>query len=128
MTSGIVTVCSFSGLTTVCLVLTAQAAEMEPIEKYGILGLLYVVLVGSGVFLMKIGMDMNKSIQANTAAVQANATSTQSLASEIGKLIQHNTQTAANIQSQMTGHTDRAISTFERGIERIEDRLRDRGT
>lgn len=101
------------------LTATAQGTDLDVVEKYGILGLLYIVLAAIGVFLVKVGFDMNKSIQANTGAVQG-------LVVELRVLVQQNAAQAAEIQRQMTAHTDRAITAFREGLRDVRDDMRGR--
>lgn len=90
---------------------------IDAIEKYGILGLLYIVLAGIGGFLVKVGFDMNKSIQANTAAVGE-------LVTELKLLVQQNVAMSASIQQQMATHTQNAIETFRRGLDDVREEIR----
>lgn len=88
----------------------------DAVEKYGILGLLYVLLAAIGAFLTKVGFDMNKSIQANTSAVQQ-------LVAELKLLVVQQAGQAERIQQEIETQTERALDAFREGLRGVREEV-----
>jgi hypothetical protein len=57
----------------------SQGPDLTLVERYGVLGLLTIVLVGIGAFLVWVGRDIVISIRENTKATSDLATEMRSL-------------------------------------------------
>jgi len=88
----------------------------DAVEKYGILGLLYALLAAIGAFLTKVGFDMNKSIQANTSAVQQ-------LVAELKLLVVQQAGQAERIQQEIETQTERALDAFREGLRSVREEV-----
>lgn len=93
-----------------------QDVGPDAVEKYGILGLLYVLLAAIGAFLTKVGFDMNKSIQANTSAVQQ-------LVAELKMLVVQQAGQAERIHKEIETKTERALDVFREGLRGVREEV-----
>lgn len=98
---------AFSGLATVGVSVLAVEVQQMPdaVEKYGILGLLYVVLLAIGVFILRIGSSMVGAIEKNTVAVT-------NLTTEIKLLVQQHDDQADQDRRQIDANTEKVMTAL----------------
>lgn len=97
--------------------IAATAVAMVPqdltvVERYGVLGLLSIVVLGVGGAGIKILIDLNKSIAENTTAVKQ-------LAVSIGTLVTQNQEA----HRTYAGERDKAVATVVNEVRELENRL-----
>ena len=87
-------------------VVAVEAQQMpDAVEKYGILGLLYVILLAIGAFILKTGGSMVSAIQMNTAAVTQ-------LTTEIKLLVQQHEDQSQRDRDQIDANTDQVLNAI----------------
>lgn len=90
------------------------------LEQNGVIGLLYLVLAGIGVFIARVGWKMVDAIRDNTAAVKE-------LAFSLGTLIrQHEAQAMAS-KEQIAASTQAVLDAVKEGIRNIRDDIKENG-
>lgn len=92
------------------------------LEQNGVIGLLYLVLAGIGVFIARVGWKMVDAIRDNTAAVKE-------LAFSIGTLIrQHEAEAQAMAsKEQIAASTQAVLDAVKEGIRNVRDDIKENG-
>jgi len=99
-----------------------QQTEMTPVEKYGVLGLVYAVVLGVGAGMIRAMLRMGDKIELNTQASLKNVTATEKLADRIGQFCEQ-TQRSHDIYA---AEREKAVSTITTTIKDMrEDMLRE---
>lgn len=90
------------------------------LEQSGVIGLLYLVLAGIGVFIARVGWKMVDAIRDNTAAVKE-------LSFSLGTLIrQHEAQAMAS-KEQIEASTQAVLDAVKEGIRNVRDDIKENG-
>lgn len=99
-------------------------AGLDAIEKYGVLGLLYIVLGAIGVFLIRKGDKLVTSIERNTDATTKHTSAVQDLTTNIGVLIQQHERQAREARDQVDKNTDALMAAIKEGLANVRDEIR----
>jgi hypothetical protein len=89
---------------------------MDLIEKYGTLGLLYVVLATVGVFLVQKGTKLVDAVSDSTLAMR-------DLTAQIAALVRQHELSAAAAKEQSDRNTQTIVAALERGLEDVRDEV-----
>lgn len=90
------------------------------LEKNGIIGLLYLVLAGIGVFIARVGWKMVDAIRDNTTAVKE-------LAYSLGTLIRQHEAQAMAAKEQIAASTQAVLEAVKEGIRNVRDDIKENG-
>ena len=99
-------------------------AGLDAIEKYGVLGLLYIVLGAVGVFLIRKGDKLVTSIEKNTEATTHHTAAVQALTTNIGALIHQHEDQARDARDQVERNTNAVLSALKEGLANVRDEIR----
>lgn len=106
------------------LCIPQDPAGLDVVEKYGVLGLLYIVLGAIGVFLIKKGDKLVTSIEANTAATMQHTAAVRDLTNGIGNLIRQHDEEARRAKEQIDNNTATIMEAVKEGFASVKDEVR----
>lgn len=86
------------------------------IEKTGIMGLLYLVLAGIGVFIARAGFRMVDAIRENTTAVK-------DLAINVRDLVHQHEEDALAAKEKIDSSTRLVLDTLKEGLRDVREEL-----
>ena len=95
-----------------------QDTAGQILEQNGVIGLLYLVLAGIGVFIARVGWKMVDAIRDNTAAVKE-------LAYSLGTLIRQHEAKAEVAEKQIAASTQAVLEAVKEGILRVREDIKE---